>query len=243
MTRGRREREPAPPPESLRGPPVLLITAGPSREHFDDIRFISNGATGALGIALARAAVDAGWRTILALGPTHLEPPDGAELHRFVSAEELDAICAALWPEVEAFIATAAVCDHRPGERLPGKRKKDGGDWPVRLVPTPDVLANRAEEKGSRVLVGFSLESGAGPEEARRKLVKKRLDLILWNAPANLGAPDGRYTWIEAGDRGAVGTERDLGLLAKEAVADRILRFVSEAWARRRESERLDEER
>jgi len=236
MTPGRRDRGSSPTP-------VLLITAGPSREHFDDIRFISNGATGALGIAIARAAAEARWRTILALGPTHLSPPAGVEVHRFVCAQELDAICAALWPEVGAFIATAAVCDHRPAERHPGKRKKDGGDWPVRLVPTPDVLANRAAHKGSRVLVGFSLESGAGMEEARRKLVKKRLDLILWNAPENLGAPDGRYTWIEAGDRGAAGAERDLGLLAKEEVATRILHFVSEAWARRRVSERLDEER
>lgn len=218
--------------------PTLLITAGPSREYFDDIRFISNGATGALGIALARAAAAAGWRAILALGPTHLEPPAGVEVHRFVSAEELDSICARLWPEVGAFVATAAVCDHRPAERAPGKRKKDGREWPVRLVPTPDVLANRAVEKGERVLVGFSLESGAGPEEARRKLVKKRLDLILWNSPANLGAPEGRYLWIESG-----GEERDLGLLPKEAVAAQILRFVSEAWSLRREPQRLDGER
>ena len=218
--------------------PVILITAGPSREYFDDVRFLSNGASGALGIALARAAVAAGWPTHLALGPTHLEPPEGAALHRFISADDLDAICTSLWPEVDVFIATAAVCDYRPAERIVGKRKKSPGDWSPRLVRTPDVLARRSEEKGERTLIGFSLESGSGPEEARRKLVKKNLDLILWNTPTNLGAPDGRYTWIERGGR-----ERELGLLSKEAVAAEILRFVGELRARRRGPVRPDEER
>jgi phosphopantothenoylcysteine decarboxylase/phosphopantothenate--cysteine ligase len=218
--------------------PVLLITAGPSREHFDDVRFLSNAASGALGIALARGAAALGWRTHLALGPTHLAPPDRVLVHRFVSAVDLDELCARLWPEVDAFVATAAVSDHRPAERIAGKRKKESGDWAPRLVPTPDVLARRAEEKGERILVGFSLESGAGPEEARRKLVKKRLDLIVWNTPASLGAPDGRFTWIESGGR-----ERDLGLLAKETLAAQILRFVGDEWARRRGSGRPDEGR
>jgi phosphopantothenoylcysteine decarboxylase/phosphopantothenate--cysteine ligase len=218
--------------------PVLLITAGPSREHFDDVRYLSNGASGALGIALARNAVALGWRTHLALGPTHLDPPDGCEAHRFVSALDLDEICSALWSEVDAFVATAAVCDYRPAERIPGKRKKSPEGWLPELVRTPDVLAGRSQEKGERVLVGFSLESGCGTEEARRKLVKKRLDLILWNTPANLGAPDGRYTWIESGGR-----ERDLGLLSKEAVAAEILHFVGETRAVRRGPVRPDEGR
>ncbi len=218
--------------------PVLLITAGPSREYFDDVRFLSNAASGALGIAIATRAVELGWRTQLALGPTGLTPPTGAEVHPFTSAAELDSICRRLWPEVGAFIATAAVCDYRPAERISGKKRKDPGDWTPRLVRTPDVLAGRGAEKGDRVLVGFSLESGAEPRDARRKLVQKALDLILWNTPTNLGAPEGRYTWIEPGAE-----DRDLGLLSKEAVAEEILRFVGESWACRRGPDRPDEGR
>lgn len=217
--------------------PVLLITAGPSREHFDDVRFLSNGASGSLGIALARGAVDAGWDVHLALGPTHMEPPSNAKCHRFVSALDLDEICTRLWPEVDTFVATAAVCDYRPAERFSGKRKKGDSGWSPELVRTPDVLARRGLEKGDRTLVGFSLESGAGPEEAHRKLVTKHLDLILWNTPTNLGTPEGRYTCVEPG-----GGTRELGLLPKEAVAAEILRFVGEARTRRRGSVPPDEE-
>ncbi len=218
--------------------PVLLITAGPSREHFDDVRFLSNGASGALGIAIARRALAEGWEVHLALGPTHLEPPAGVTCHRFISALELDAVCTRLWPEVDTFIATAAVCDYRPAERVSGKRKKSAEGWVPELVRTPDVLAGRGLEKGDRTLVGFSLESGAGPEEAHRKLVTKHLDLILWNTPINLGASQGRYTCVEPG-----GGTRELGLLPKEAVADEILRFVGEARTRRRGSVPPDEEK
>lgn len=209
-----------------RSPGTLLVTAGPSREYFDDVRYLSNGASGALGIAVARRAAALGWTVHLALGPTHLAPPEGVTVHTFVSADDLDAICRTLWPEVDVFVATAAVCDYRPAERTPGKRKKEPGDWTPTLVRTPDVLAGRGEEKGNRTLVGFSLESGAGTDEARRKLVKKNLDLILWNTPANLGQCEGRYRWITAGVE-----DEELELLPKEEIADRILRFVGEQRA------------
>ena len=210
--------------------PGLLITAGPSREYFDDVRYLSNGASGSLGIALARVAAEE-WDVHLALGPTHLEPPANVTCHRFVSALELDEICTRLWPEIDTFVATAAVCDYRPAERISGKRKKGAEGWSPELVRTPDVLARRGVEKGDRTLIGFSLESGAGPEEAHRKLVTKHLDLILWNTPTNLGASEGRYTCVEPG-----GETRELGLLPKEAVAAEILRFVGEARTRRRGS-------
>ncbi|MGA1202801.1 MAG: phosphopantothenoylcysteine decarboxylase [Planctomycetota bacterium] len=230
--------------------PLLLITAGPSREHFDDVRFLSNGASGSLGIALAAAAVPRGWEVHLALGPTRVPAPDRVTVHPFVSALDLDRICTELWPRVDTFIATAAVCDYRPAERYAGKRKKGEDDWAPRMVRTPDVLAGRGAEKGDRTLVGFSLEAGAGPEEAVRKLVKKNLDLILWNTPTNLGSSQGRYTWVEAPETGRApessglgGTRiRDLGLLPKETVAGEILDFVGAARTRRRGPLHPDEE-
>ena len=217
--------------------PVMLITAGPSREYFDDVRFLSNGASGALGIALATRALAHDWDVHLALGPTQLSVPEGIHVHRFISAQDLEAICIELWPTVDTFVATAAVCDYRPAERIPGKRKKGDDDWAPAMVRTPDVLAGRGAEKGDRTLVGFSLESGAGPEEALRKLVTKNLDLILWNTPVNLGASEGRYTCVEPG-----GVTRELGLLPKDAVADEILRFVGEQRARRRETQHPNED-
>ncbi len=205
---------------------VLLVTAGPSREYFDDVRFLSNAASGSLGIAIAAEGYRRGWEVHIALGPTHLAPSPEVTVHPFVSAEDLDRICTELWPRVDAFVATAAVCDYRPAHRIPGKRKKGKEDWQPELTRTPDVLARRGLEKGERTIVGFSLESGEGPDEAHRKLVKKNLDLILWNTPSNLGSSEGRYVMVEPGGR-----TRALGLLPKESVAAEVLEFLGEGRA------------
>ncbi len=110
-------------------PPVLLITAGPTREPIDDVRFLTNGASGILGIEVARAARDAGWEVHLALGPVPHPTLEGIHLHPFVTALDLEKIAIQLWPEVDALVATAAVCDYRPAQKIVGKRKKSAGDW------------------------------------------------------------------------------------------------------------------
>lgn len=202
-------------------PPTILINAGPSREYFDDVRFLSNASSGAMGIEVARAAVAVGARTLLALGPVALAPPAGVELLPFVSALELDAITARVWPEVDAFVATAAVSDYRPKTRLAGKRKKSGEEWIETLVPNPDVLARRSEQKGARILIGFALEADPRRDEAERKLRAKRLDVIILNSTQNLGSRAGRFEWIEAGGR-----REQFENIAKSALAEKIVAYI-----------------
>ena len=213
--------------------PVLLITAGPTREPIDSVRYLSNGASGTMGIEVATAAMERGWEVHLALGPVDVAAPDGVILHRFTTARDLDQIAEELWPQVDAFVATAAVCDYRPAQRIAGKRKKTEGDWNLRLVRNPDVLAARSlqkeDDQGSKVLVGFALESDRGEQEARRKAVNKRLDLVLCNAPDNLGVTAGDYVWIEPGEPAV-----ELPDVAKRDLAIKIVEFIGTRVASRR---------
>lgn len=209
--------------------PVLLISAGPSREYLDDIRFLSNSASGRLGVEIARCAVAEGWEVHLALGPVAIEVPSRVHLHRFESAIELDGIAEELWPEVDAFVATAAVADYRPGVREPGKRKKTEGEWSVQLITNPDVLLNRSKEKENRVLIGFALESGDQEVEARRKAVQKRLDLVISNAPENLGAVKGDFAWVEPGAETC-----HLHGISKADLSRKLVGFIGGLLAQRR---------
>ena len=202
----------------------LLITAGPSREYFDDVRFLSNASSGTMGIEVARAARAAGWDVHLALGPVATPPPGGVEVHPFVSAVDLHEIAGRLWPEMNALVATAAVCDYRPRERIPGKRKKSPDDWQPALTRTPDVLASLAARKGDRRVVGFALETTLDREEARRKLVQKGLDLIILNTAANLGSGRGDFDWLEAGSL-FLG-EASFREISKRELADQIVEFL-----------------
>ncbi len=209
--------------------PVLFITAGPTREPIDDIRFLSNGASGTLGIEIAIAARDAGWIVHLALGPVPHRTLEGIHLHPFVTALDLEKIAIDLWPEVDAMIATAAVGDYRPAHKIDGKRKKSAGDWDLRLVRNPDVLAGRGAQKGDRTLVGFALESTQDHQEALRKAVNKRLDLVLCNTPGNLGEAMGDFTWIEPG-----GHTVSLPAISKVELAEKLVEFIGVRVASRR---------
>lgn len=199
----------------------LLVSAGPTREYIDDVRYITNSSSGRMGIGVAEAAQRRGWEVHLALGPTAVEAPSGVNVHPFTSAEELAEIARQLWPNIDAFVATAAVGDYRPAQRLAGKRKKGDESWQLELVRNPDILAERSREKGHRCLVGFALESEPRREEAVRKLVEKGLDLILLNSTANLGSTGGDFDWIEA-----TGNEERLTSFDKAALAERIVTFV-----------------
>ncbi|MCI0650634.1 MAG: phosphopantothenoylcysteine decarboxylase [Planctomycetes bacterium] len=208
--------------------PRLLVSAGPSREFFDDVRFLSNASSGRMGIAIAERAARRGWTVYLALGPVELPPPAGVRCHPFVSALDLDRIARELWPEVDAFCAAAAVADYRPRERASGKLKKRAEPLPVTLEPNPDVLANRAREKGERVLVGFALESPVRREEGLRKLAEKGLDLLILNGIENLASRAGDFEWLETG-----GASQILRAIAKEDLAERIVSFIAARLALR----------
>lgn len=206
----------------------ILITAGPTREHWDDVRFLSSAATGRLGIALAQAATDAGHNAVLVLGPTHLTPTDHAALRvlRVVSARDMLAACEQAWPDCDALVATAAVADYRPAERHTGKRKKSGaGDEPLHLPLTrnPDILATLAATKGARRVVGFALQVEDARENALRKLREKHLDGIVLDSPAAIGADVADFTLLLPD-----GSERAFPATSKSALAAHLVAFLAD---------------
>ncbi len=172
--------------------PKVLVSAGPTREHLDDVRFLSNGSTGRMGYQVAAAARAAGCDVVLVSGPCQLEPPEGVRVVRVVSALDMLAACERALPTCDVVFAVAAVADHRPRLRQPGKPPKAEA-YSLDLVPNPDIVATLARAAGRRVIVGFSLDATAidGLQQqarARDKLARKGLDLIVMNDVSALGS-------------------------------------------------------
>jgi phosphopantothenoylcysteine decarboxylase / phosphopantothenate---cysteine ligase len=159
----------------------VLITAGPTREPIDPVRFLSNAATGTMGIELAREALARGAAVDLILGPTSLEPPAGADVARVSSAREMEAATLARAPHATIAIATAAVADWRPAASYEHKVKKTGEQQSIALEPNPDILAALGAAKNGTYLVGFAAETDAHEANAREKLLRKGLDAIAVN--------------------------------------------------------------
>jgi phosphopantothenoylcysteine decarboxylase/phosphopantothenate--cysteine ligase len=166
----------------------VLITAGPTREYLDPVRYLSNASSGRTGAALAKAALLAGHQVTLVLGPCPAEPPEGAEVVRVTTAEEMREAVAARFDACDVFIASAAVSDYRPVERRPEKIKKGETHLTVELERTPDTLAEMARRRKRQILVGFCLETEDLERRARGKLEAKGLDLVVANGPEAIGA-------------------------------------------------------
>src|SRR5712692_777143 len=159
---------------------TVLITAGPTREKIDPVRYLSNRSSGRMGYALAEAALRRGARVLLVSGPTPLTPPGGAEVTRTESAEQMRQAVLRLLPEATIVIKTAAVSDYRP--KSPASQKiKRTGPMSLELEPTPDILAELARKKISQIIVGFAAETENALENARKKLASKSLDAIVVN--------------------------------------------------------------
>lgn len=177
----------------------ILITAGPTREYLDDVRYLSNASSGRMGFALAEAVIAAGHQVVLALGPVSLTPPAGCEVHDVETTDQLLATCSRLFPQCDGVIATAAVCDYRPKSRFSGKLAKTGVSLDLELVETADVLADLGRQKGDRWIVGFALESDEFAHvNALRKLKEKNCDAIVLNRPTAIGSADNRVEVIDA---------------------------------------------
>ena len=201
----------------------ILITAGPTFEDLDPVRFLGNRSTGRMGIALAEAAAARGATVDLILGPTHLRTSvPGIHVMDVRSALEMHAAALAVWPDCTDAILSAAVADYRPAVLAEEKIKKSGEDIQLRLVRNPDIAAALGSSKrpGQRV-VGFALETENGVENARGKLERKHLDFIVLNSPRDPGAGFGHDTnQIQLIDRNKVTA---FELKSKRAVADDIL--------------------
>ncbi|MCP4249433.1 MAG: phosphopantothenoylcysteine decarboxylase [bacterium] len=166
----------------------ILVTAGPTREFFDTVRFISNPSSGKMGYALAAAAAARGHETALVSGPVELEPPPGVESVSVVSAEEMFVVCCSLFADVDAAIMTAAVCDYRPARMLQHKLKKQHRVRHITLNPTRDICAHLGAIKEHRVIIGFAMEDHDHKAHAEAKLARKRCDAIVLNGPENVAA-------------------------------------------------------
>jgi phosphopantothenoylcysteine decarboxylase/phosphopantothenate--cysteine ligase len=198
----------------------ILITAGPTREPLDAVRFLTNAATGRLGIEIAQAAAWAGHDSVLVLGPTHLAPPEHARItvRRVTTALEMLAACEAAWPACDALVATAAVSDWRPATPAAGKPDKASAATSLDLVPNPDIVATLAATKGRRPVIGFALQIEDAVARARAKLVAKGLDAIVLDSPAALGADRADFTILRAD-----GSSEALSGCTKRELADRLV--------------------
>jgi phosphopantothenoylcysteine decarboxylase/phosphopantothenate--cysteine ligase len=159
---------------------TVLITAGPTREKIDPVRYLTNRSSGRMGYALAEAALRRGARVLLVSGPTALTPPGAAEVTRVESAEEMYQAVLKLLPEATIVIKTAAVSDYRP--KAPASQKiKRSGPLTLELEPTIDILTEIARRKQSQLIIGFAAETQNALENARKKLASKSLDAIVVN--------------------------------------------------------------
>ncbi len=182
--------------ESWKGRRVL-ITAGPTREYIDPVRFLSNPSTGTMGMAVAAAAAKRGAHVDLVLGPVSPTAlPPRVKVHRVVSAQQMaDTVLQLYDDSVDIAILTAAVSDYTPRRRAPQKLKKSDKGWNLELVPTVDIARTLgARKKPHQVLVGFALETDRAVEHARRKLQTKNLDAIVVNSLEDQGAGFGTTT-------------------------------------------------
>ena len=212
---------------------MVLVTAGPTREPLDPVRYISNRSSGKMGYAVAEAAARRGARVILVSGPTALDPPREAQVVHVETAQEMyDAVLAHL-EAVTVVIKAAAVADYRPKQVAREKIKKDERVPEVTLESTPDILAEVGKRKGRRILVGFAAETHDLVANARKKLQRKNLDLMVANDVSQPGAGfDADTNVVKILD--AKGGVEELPLLPKPAVADRILDRVVQLVGNRR---------
>ncbi|MBQ6807820.1 MAG: bifunctional phosphopantothenoylcysteine decarboxylase/phosphopantothenate--cysteine ligase CoaBC [Firmicutes bacterium] len=206
----------------------VLVTAGPTYEYIDPVRFVGNRSSGKMGFAMAEAAHAAGAEVVLVAGPTTLADPPGIRVEHVVSAQEMyDAV----WREYansDIVIMAAAVSDYRPDHMEACKMKK-GGEQSLQLVRTQDILASLGEKKGEHFLVGFAAETNDLLAYAQDKLERKHLDMIVANDVSQAGAGfDGDTNIVTAlYPRDGQLLRRDYPLQTKKAAARQIIELIS----------------
>lgn len=199
----------------------ILVTAGPTREYLDPVRFLSNGSTGKMGYACAEAAKRRGHRVTLVSGSVAGERPKGVRVIDVVSATEMNAAVREVFDDCDCVIMTAAVCDYRPARRQKYKISKSDDNMQLELERTCDILAGLAEAKTDQVLIGFAVQDRSARPNARRKLVEKKLDAIILNGPAAFGADKVEAAMLTRGGRW-----KEVGTVRKAVLATRIVRLA-----------------
>jgi phosphopantothenoylcysteine decarboxylase / phosphopantothenate---cysteine ligase len=204
----------------------ILVTAGPTREELDPVRFLSNHSSGKMGYAIARAARRRGADVVLVTGPTSLDAPWGVETVAVESAEQMREAVLGRAATSTIIIKAAAVADYRPQQRAAEKIKKTDAPVLLELVKNPDILGELGSIKGGKLLVGFAAETGSLLENAAKKLAEKNLDLVVANDISQEGAGfnvDTNIVKLLFHD----GRTEELPLMGKDELADVILDRVA----------------
>lgn len=202
-----------------------LITAGPTREFIDPVRFLSNPATGKMGYALAEACVAVGWTVDLVVGPVTLKEPDRVILYPVVSAEEMYHQVDALFDACDVLIMTAAVSDFRPVTQHTQKEKKGDASMTIEFERTIDILTTMTERKLHQTVVGFAAETHQVDTYARRKLEEKRCDWMVANKVGTVGtgfAADTNAVTVIAAD----GRSCKIGPASKAVIATELIGMI-----------------
>lgn len=207
----------------------ILLTSGPTRAYLDDVRYLTNGSSGRMGVALAAAAVEAGHHVSIVSGPVAVEYPSQAHVTRVTTTGEMLEASLNLLPRVDGVIAAAAPCDFEAANRHSGKIPRRGRGLTLRLVPTVDVVATLAERvraAAPRVrkswFVAFALEANADRERAINKLRSKQCDLIVVNDLSAIDAARTSVCLLDAAGEVAVASG------TKHVVARRLMRVIQQ---------------
>ncbi len=169
----------------------VLITAGPTVEFLDSVRFFSNSSSGRMGYAIAKEALGRAHDVVLITGPVSLSPPKDAQVFQVTSAVEMLKAARLRFEECDVAIMAAAVCDYRPKVKHADKLKKGNTNFTIQLEPTEDICAALGAVKEHRKVIGFALEDHNHHKHAENKLARKQCDMIILNSPENIGANEG----------------------------------------------------
>ena len=200
----------------------FLVTAGPTREALDPVRYLSNRSSGKMGYAICDALIAAGHEVVLVSGPTALESPVNADVIQVESAQEMYEECARQWQHCDALFAVAAVSDYRPSTTHSQKMKRTSDQLSIELVANLDIVQTLAATKGERLVVGFALESENGEQHARQKLESKNLDFVCLNAPQSQGADVSELTVLHRD------TQWQIGPCPKASLATKLVEVILE---------------
>ena len=199
----------------------VVVSAGPTREHIDAVRYLSNPSTGKMGYAIAKDAALRGAQVTLVTGPVELDAPEGVEIIKITSAAEMDEAVSSAFESADVLIMAAAVADYTPKDTVANKMKK-AGDLNIELVRTTDILEKLGKAKGDRIVIGFAAETDNTEAYAKEKLNKKNLDMIALNDITEPDAGFGKATnhvYLFKKDGG----KKELKIDTKEKIAQQIL--------------------
>ncbi|MBI4055988.1 MAG: phosphopantothenoylcysteine decarboxylase [Elusimicrobia bacterium] len=205
----------------------MLITAGPTREYLDPIRYLSNASSGMMGFTLAKTARNLGAKVMVVSGPSRISAPWGVRTIPVISAEQMYRETLKLFSQVDIVIGAAAVSDWKFAKASNQKFKKTGHSLEITLLPNPDILAElgrrKREQKNKKrkILVGFALETHQWLTHAKEKLLKKNLDIIIANKPENVGMSNARIAILDR-----KGHQKIYPPISKQKAAEVILKSI-----------------